>query len=127
MAELGFGLLASYLPILPRLYQRLANLNPYMRQSASAKALKDPETRAELSRAARKGLGPGGRAAKQGKGGKKGTGEGGDWIHLDDTTLPNLPERTTVDIKRKNCDKDAFDMAVEGREGYWWDVEKGKK
>lgn len=83
MAELGFGLLASYLPILPRLYQRLANLNPYTRQSASAKALKDPETRAELSRAARKGLGPGGRQRNKVKGGRKGLGRveiGSIWI-----------------------------------------------
>ena len=83
--------------------------------------MKDPETKASLSKAARRGLG-------KSKGGKKD--DGGDCIHLDDKTLPGLPERTTVDIEQKNTDEDAFDEAVEGGEGdgrRGEDVEQGMK
>lgn len=111
MAELACGLICSCLPILPRLYQHVSAIAPYTaHHGSSAQALQDPETKASFSHAARRGL------AKSSK-------RGGDWIHLDDKTLPSLPKGTTVDIERRGSEEHAFDEVVEGRNG---SLEKGR-
>jgi hypothetical protein len=111
MAELACGLLCSCLPFLPRLYQHVSAIAPYTaHHGSSAQALQDPETKASVSHAARRGL-------------SKSNKRGGDWIHLDDKTLASLPKGTTVDIERRGGDEQAFDEAVEGLNG---GLEKGR-
>ena len=107
-AELACGLLCSCLPILPRLYQHISAIAPYTNRHGSDQAAlaDDAETRATIEKAAKTGLSK----SKKGRG-------GGDWIHLDDKTLPSLPSRTTVDIEQRNVEEDRFDGAIEGREG----------
>ena len=47
----------------------------------------------------------------------KGKKSGGDWTHLNDKLMPNLPDRTTVDIDQRNSEEIRFDEAIEGRDG----------
>lgn len=63
-AELACGLLCSCFPILPRLYQHISAIAPYTHHSSAQEALRDPETKGSISKAARRGL-------SKSKGGKK--------------------------------------------------------
>ncbi len=92
-------------PLLAPFYQHVSAIAPYTaHHGSSAQALQDPDTKASVSHAARRGL-------------SKSNKRWGDWIHLDDKTLRTLPKGTTVDIERRGGDEQAFEEAVKGRNG----------
>ena len=102
-AEMAFGIVCSCLPILPRFYQHISAVTPYAKGQHNT-TLVGPSARDSISPAAQQ-------AIERNKGSN-----GGNWIHLDDRDVPEMPERTTVDVQQRTKDEDTLEEAVEAKE-----------
>ena len=116
-AEISFGLAASCMPIVPRLYQQISSVTPYTKDTPR-NTWPNPTSKASVSNTAHQ-------AAHWGSQQRD---KGGDWIHLDDRNFPGLPARTDVEVQQRTADEDAVAEAVEGTNGKSRnDLETGKR